>query len=159
MKKFIFLDCDGVMNNERDIVDRTKDGRDHEIYTLETRCIKLLRELVENTGAKVVLTTTWRKLRTLEELKILFHNKGFNMKHIIDVTPDFKKKCGSVRGNEIHDWLEKNLDYNEFHRYVIFDDDSDMLYWQRNNFLLCDGYIGLTPNLCYKAKRILNGEA
>ena len=57
-------------------------------------------------------------------------------------------------------WIEDNEklvgSYYSFNNYVIFDDDSDMLYWQRNNFIHIDGYFGLSPNHCYRAKNILN---
>jgi hypothetical protein len=88
----------------------------------------------------------------------LFNKKGF-IGEIIGHTPILGEY--TVRGNEILAWIEQNKNLigkfrHDFNNYVIFDDDSDMLYWQRNNFLLVDGYVGLTPNLCYKAEWILN---
>ena len=59
----------------------------------------------------------------------------------------------NLRGNEIYQWIDQNI-IGEFNNYVIFDDDSDFLYWQRNNFLHVDGYWGIGPNHIYKAKRI-----
>jgi len=44
----------------------------------------------------------------------------------------------------------------DFNKYIILDDDSDMLYWQRNNFICIDGGPGLTENVAYKAIRMLN---
>ena len=43
-------------------------------------------------------------------------------------------------------------------KYVILDDDSDMLYWQRNSYFQVDSYSGLTPNLCYRVVNYLNNE-
>lgn len=58
------------------------------------------------------------------------------------------------RGEEIDKWLkEKQKQY----RYVILDDDSDMLDAQRNNFIHTDWKVGLTEENVSKAIRILNG--
>lgn len=44
-------------------------------------------------------------------------------------------------------------------RYCILDDDSDMLYDQRNNFVQTNAYgSGLTKRLANKVIRILNKE-
>ena len=40
---------------------------------------------------------------------------------------------------------------------VILDDDSDMLYWQRNHYVQCDGECGLSNGVAYRAIRILRG--
>lgn len=64
------------------------------------------------------------------------------------------------RGCEIKTWMELNKDIlgekMTKAKYVILDDDSDMLYWHRNNYLWVDPYCGLTPNLVQKAKFILS---
>jgi hypothetical protein len=46
--------------------------------------------------------------------------------------------------------------YYNFTEYVILDDDSDMLYWQRNNFLLIDRFVGLTMGNVFQAKKMMN---
>jgi hypothetical protein len=33
---------------------------------------------------------------------------------------------------------------------------SDMLYWQRNNFILVDRFVGLTKGVVFQAAKILN---
>ena len=48
-------------------------------------------------------------------------------------------------------------DYYNFTEYVILDDDSDMLYWQRNNFILVDRWVGITYGTVFQAKKMLNG--
>ena len=49
-------------------------------------------------------------------------------------------RCGMcVRGNEINKWIHDNNDiigdYIKFKDYVILDDDNDMLFIQRHNFI------------------------
>jgi hypothetical protein len=70
-----------------------------------------------------------------------------------DYTPRINQ-AGSVRGNEIYLWLTENKKYKH-NRYIILDDDSDMLLWQQEHFFKTDGYVGLTPGVCYRAKRFL----
>ena len=57
-------------------------------------------------------------------------------------------------------WGEDNRDIvvEDGNNYVILDDDSDMLYWQRNNYINVDQYVGLTPKQVYKATRFLTGK-
>ena len=162
MKKIIFLDIDGVMNSQVDyeLAEARGDLKTarEEAHELSARCMDLLNTLIDETGAEVVITSVWRYTTTKEELQTLFEKKGFKHK-ILDYTPVYDRNF-SVRGNEILGWITANeeylgQDYFEFESYVIFDDDSDMLYWQRENFVPIDGYTGLTHNKTYKAKWIL----
>jgi cell division septum initiation protein DivIVA len=163
-KKIIFLDIDGVMNSEVDyLLAEARDDYEtarEEAHELSERCVGLLNNLIDDTGAEVVITSVWRYSTTKEEMQSLFEKKGFKHK-ILDYSPVYDRNF-TVRGNEILGWIKKNEEYlgvkyyNDFETYVIFDDDSDMLYWQRENFIPIDGYTGLTHNKTYKAKWILN---
>lgn len=153
--KIIFLDIDGVLNNQimyedRDDIIGSKGGK------LSKKCIEQLNELVSKTGAKIVLSSTWRTDDDVEEYLAAAGVTG----EIIGKTPVLKDRF-SLRGNEIHAWIVQNEQllgkrYDEYHSFIILDDDSDMLYWHRENFFWCDAYAGLTPNLVYKAARFLN---
>lgn len=163
--KIIFLDIDGVLNHELFYRDRhekikakTWDVK-HPQSEFDPSSVLFLNDLIKDTGAKVVISSTWRMGRDTKELRELMASVGF-VGEIIDKTP-IMRQSGVVRGNEIHKWIMDHTDSigcatHEYRHYVILDDDSDMLYWQRNNFLLVDRHIGLTPNVCYRAKRILN---
>lgn len=174
--KIIFLDIDGVLNHQRFFKERfdarkqdklleKKDGKlvkkseiDFYAEEIDPESVENLNELIENTGAKVVISSTWRLGKGIEELQAILEKKGFKGE-IIGKTP---VGCGCCqRGNEIHQWLEDNRDIvgESSHDYIILDDDSDMLYWQRNNFINVDQYVGLTPKQVYKATRFLTGES
>jgi len=164
MQPIVFLDIDGVLNShmyyDSDRFVPLKNGEcpNHDdpdylikLYQndIDPKSIGFLNELVKDTSAKIVISSTWRN-KGKEPLQKILDSRGL-VGEIIDVTPHGCECC--VRGNEIRQWLKKNGE-NKY-KYVILDDDSDMLWWQREEFLLVDNYIGLTPNDVYKAKSIL----
>lgn len=169
-KNIIFLDIDGVLNCQTFFEERMekkelrKAVKDGDISRLEyyksqicEKRISWLSKLCEEANCHVVVSSTWRKNKTIEELQEIMDACGGTFK-IIDKTP----YTGYERGTEIALWLRENIKpetygchYFEFKKYVIIDDDSDMLYTQRNHFFQTDNYSGLTPNTCYKIKRFL----
>ena len=63
--KVIFLDVDGVLNSEDDLrVFREKNNITETILyaEVEDRPLKLLKELVEKSGAKIVVSSSWRRM-------------------------------------------------------------------------------------------------
>lgn len=154
--KIIFLDIDGVLNHEqfyRERKDKSNNICPKSVHNLNILC--------EETGAKVVISSTWRLGRTDKELQDLMFKAGFTG-HVVSQTPSLREQRDCLRGNEILKWIKDNkeylnADYYNFTEYVILDDDSDMLYWQRNNFLLIDRFVGLTMGAVFQAKKIING--
>jgi len=153
--KLIFLDVDGVLNCEifyRE--NHKKHGKFVDQHFSKER-VGWLNELCKETGAKVVISSTWRLGRTISEIKDIFEEAGATFE-IVGVTPNLRGD-GCLRGNEIYQWIQKNVPApSDFYSYVIIDDDSDMLLWQREHFFQTDGYSGLTPNICYKITRFFN---
>ncbi len=156
--RIIFLDFDGVLNHQI-FFQRTRQETKGQIVLarsvdIDPFSVGQLNNLIERTGAKVVVSSTWRLGRTVEELQEMLSLKNFQGT-IIGITPDFRGEK-TVRGNEIEAWRKVNRHSN----YVILDDDSDMLLWHRHNFIKVDSYCGLTPNNVYLAEKILkNGCA
>lgn len=167
----VFLDIDGVLNCQMFYEERFKSYGKHRHkdsdmkldYYKSNLCperIALLNDLCKETNAVVVVSSTWRKGRTIEELQTMLDYAGATFQ-IIDITPSLHYE----RGSEIREWLRRNIKpdthgmyYFDFHNYAILDDDSDMLMWQQQNFFQCDGYGGLTHNVTYKAKNFLNRQ-
>ncbi len=161
--KIIFLDIDGVLNHERFYKERhikknkTFDNLPHRFSQIDPECVQNLNSLCKDTQAKIVISSTWRS-DGIEQCRnaLEFHKfKG----EILDITPNLRSD-NCLRGNEILTWVKDNEalvgPYYQFTEYVILDDDSDMLYWQRNNFLLIDRFVGLTMGNVFQAKKILN---
>jgi hypothetical protein len=128
--KVIFLDFDGVMNS----VDWISEHHgEYHIDPIDPAAVKRLNQLVERTGAVVVISSVWRfDGRTACAEKLRKH--GFTGK-VIGVTPRGSNR-GGERGHEIRDWLEldapihKNR-YGEVESFVILDDDGDMADFHR----------------------------
>lgn len=116
--RVVFLDLDGVLNNHGYLLAHSKDGWDPN--GLDPKNIKQLNELLNWTGAKVVISSTWRLFHTLPHIETLLTAEGFEGE-VIGKTPDLR---GRPRGEEIQAWLETtDVDVE---RFVILDDDSDM---------------------------------
>ena len=151
--KIVFLDIDGVLNHVR-MTDKIGEGLD----VVSKSAVDIFNDFTDETDAKVVISSTWRHVRgrTHEDLVALLRSLGLTG-DIIGQTPVLRERH-SLRGNEIYGWLKENeaLVGREFNRYVIIDDDSDMLLWQARNYVSVDNYTGITPNTTYKAKRILD---
>lgn len=110
--KVIFLDVDGVLNSD-EYFDKIRgleiNGIENDI---DIEKIKLLKKAVVATGAKVVLSSSWRYTRNGKELKELLLKYGIQT----DSTPFL----GNERGNEIKQWLANHPDTED---YVILDDE------------------------------------
>lgn len=108
----IFLDIDGVLNYENS---KNK---------VEEEKVKLLKEIVDQTGAEIVLSSDWRCWwdKPDEDFKLLIDNLNkFGLK-LISKTPE---TVHSYRGAEIHQWLNEWTG-EAVERFVILDDNIDM---------------------------------
>jgi len=155
--KIIFLDIDGVLNRFSEYT--APSVPTHEWNpTVMQRCgialelfprqIRRMNELVQSTGAKIVLTSSWRKgddtwwlnlLRTLEESGLL--------PVVIDKTPDLRLN----RGDEIQAWLDEHPEVTHF---VIFD-DIDEFPGFLDKFIQTDYRLGVQDTDIVRAKEIL----
>lgn len=158
-EKFIFLDIDGVLNSEQYYIEKPwpqrfeelKDKLDEHIAFgishIDPKAVKLLNRLVEETNAKIVVSSSWRGDYALQTI---FSLAGI-IEPIYGETPRLESR---FRGEEIDKWLKEK---QEPYKYVILDDNSDMLDTQSNNFIRTDWRAGLTEENVNKAIKILNG--
>lgn len=157
--KLIFLDIDEVLSNH---ALGTKDPAIRKIFNdidtpggrLSTINIANLNSITDQTGAEIVISSSWRILYDLAELSDILYDAGVTGE-IIGLTPILG--ADTLRGNEIYKYIKDNYPYDSEPNYIILDDGTDMLYWQRTNFFWCDPFCGLSPAVAYKAARFLNG--
>ena len=153
--KVLFLDFDGVLNSLQ--YDREKDATKNNSID-ETR-LRLLKKVIDETKAKIVLTTSWRrhwnKARALcDEVGLwiseLFSRYGLD---IYDKTPDLPSSVG--RKSEILDWLNNLKEPVE--SFVILDDEK-IGGNLKNHFVKCNCNYGFREPEMFKALTILNNE-
>lgn len=171
--KLIFLDIDGVFNHEQWYRRREEEGLElegNEAYDFDPNCVSIFNDIIEQTGAKIVVSSTWRRgdLQFLKDLFSLVGIKG----EVVGETKKLNWTCSPIgvsmpRGVEIQEYLKRVHKYPEYtwdlngvktdiSAYIIIDDDSDMLYEQRDNFVHTQNLFGLTVDDAVKAVYILN---
>ena len=120
MNKYIFLDIDGVLNS-KDWFEQNKYVKGH--TEINPDKVKLLKEIINNTGAKIILSSTWRSLAAHDDkpehemytyLKTSLEEFGLS---ISDQTPCIQQN----RPQEIKAWLKNNTNKGDY--YVSLDDD------------------------------------
>lgn len=165
--KLIFLDVDGVLNSDTYFASEaykkeTTGASDAEIMLilhqahLDPNALQLLNDLVQRSGAEVVLSSTWRSKYSPTELTEMMQKRGATFT-ISDSTPILYGKMSEriPRGKEIKAYLSKLAVQPE--TFVILDDHDDMLGLKK--FLVWTDYKpGLTSQDVEQALQILNGD-
>lgn len=134
--KVIFLDVDGVLNMHN------SGG----VFTLNKKRIKLLSDIVKETQAKIVVTSTWR---------YIFHARQKLAQHLSYKSLsiyDWTDRDGPTRADEIKRWVDKHSPES----YVILDDENLFFLEQIQRVVYTDGNVGLTKKHVEKAIRVLN---
>ena len=156
--KAIFLDIDGVLN-------LYCESRDEYGCCFHPHLVENLRSLVDRTGAKIVISSTWR-FSGLAIMKEMWEKRNLPGE-VVGITPNFMTHYGTTlcRGKEIAAYLEE---HPEIESYVILDDDSDMEEHQMSRFVKTSGNsdhedcvdvgYGLTKICAEMAIEILNGN-
>lgn len=123
--KVLFLDIDGVLNSSAyllalakadpgvKVVDGGWDFTDH----LDPARVMKLNAIVDATSCNVVLSSSWRCMRSIGEVQRMLRHRGYTGR-LSSTTP---RLMGHERHVEIRRWLEgKPVD-----RFAILDDDQD----------------------------------
>lgn len=171
----IFLDLDGVINSLRSHVayshlDVALGTNNYNAEVTKTTCdpisIQLINKLVEESGAKIVISSSHRlmfikkygfgeiPILDLSGLRDYIHHIGI-IGEIMDATEDYGfqyRNEGRIRGDEIKLWLDK---HPTVENYIIIDDDADMLEHQLKHFVHTSTVDGFRFEHYCKARAIL----
>ena len=171
--KLIFLDIDGVFNHDHYYMNRPNQfvaPDDIDFNEFDPESVKIFNQIITATNADIVLSSSWRANNDtyFEYLKKLFVDVGLEGKLIAE-TEIIRIDHPTItipRGLEIksyyrkkHNWWYGDYaedDKSDLESYVIIDDDADMLWEQRNNFVKTDNKIGITNADTELAIKILN---
>lgn len=112
--KLIFLDIDGVLVTTGSLMAGNE-------YKFDKVCVKNLLEIITITGAKIVISSSWREEMTLNQLKLLFEKNGLG-DNLIVITPIYGDH--EIRGSEIKAFLDSSD--LKIDKFVIIDDEEEM---------------------------------
>lgn len=181
--KVLFLDIDGVINVPaaelgwryvlgHDFRAMSSKGKAEESilkHYATTFCVASLYNLhriVEETGCKIVISSTWRYGADIKEMQSWFPEGSIIADAIIGKTPSFsstshpelvthreytnwkgeKSTISSVeRGQEINHYVKEN----NIQTFAVVDDDSDMIH-VKDHFFETDAYVGLNWHVADK---------
>ena len=152
--KYIFLDCDGVLNN----INYTKKCyRKNGHKPMSMYCVpfdpynlKNLAKIVKKTGAKIVLSSTWRIYKShIYVLEARLAEYGLR---IYDKTDNINM----IKGAEITEWLKQHRDIEN---YVVIDDEEYNLsnFIDNKHLVIVNSEYGLTFGDRIKAIEKLRG--
>lgn len=104
--KVIFCDVDGVLNSD-DFIDSVKGKQDIDIKT-----VLLLKRAIEETGAKIVMDTSFRYTQSFLKVQEMLLQNGI----MFDKTPFIDNE----RGKEIRQYLAEHKE--DVEDYILLDD-------------------------------------
>lgn len=148
--KVIFLDFDGVINSTTWLM--KVDGHTSRDKVSE-EMVQRVSRIVDETGAKVVVSSTWRKLHNLEELQEILDENGFTGE-VIDRT-EIESDVGVERGELIQKWLDQHTYVENF---VVLDDVDEMSVIPDEKFIHTKTSEGLTDEQADRAIEVLSSE-
>lgn len=151
--RYVFLDMDGVLSTTKSLRQYSKNFhenfKDGDVYdgrlTVCTQSLNRFKDFLGETGAKVVLSSSWRLSEPgFAEASGL----GFE---IVDSTCSFRH---GFRGMEVEHFLMTHH-RRKLVQFVIIDDESDFFDHQRKFHVHTDEDYGFTRQAKYRAKYIL----
>lgn len=170
--KVVFLDVDGVLNHPGtygpDAPWRRADERVAIRIPVEPDCVARLNRLLAVTGARVVISSSWRLFARWEDLGPALVQHGL-VGEVVGETPDlvndpvwldaWRNREGAPleherleRGMEVAEWLSSHPEVSSF---VILDDCRDM--WRlEHRLVLVDSVTGLDDPDVERAQQLLD---
>lgn len=148
-KPIIFLNIDGVLISENYILKNSNDAKalytkiDNNYYmNFEKSKIELIKQLIDNTNACIVIVSYWCENNDLTKIKKIFEKYQLSDK-IIDIVPYTPKKSGY----RVKSWINKksdNFPYINNKNFVIIDNDETGIL--ENKHIKCNSECGLTED-------------
>ena len=132
---YVFLDIDGVLI-----------PAPFRSAELNIGCVQQINRLVNETGARVILSSSWRQDNSLEAMNKFFKDNGITFE-IADYTITLPGDIFEVRGQEIQDYINSHGIKN----YLVIDDMRVNI----KRLLKCLSVEGLTKELADRGIELL----
>jgi len=149
--RVIFLDFDGV------IVPFAKKYQKRRPALVSAEAVTCLNAVIKETGAKLVITSSWRKFAPIEKLDECVKKWGV-VGDVVGKTVSLNKS----RGKEIADWLQGAPEFfhllDPIESYVILDDEEDMDPVKDHLVKVQNPVLGLLMSEALQAIEILRGK-
>lgn len=162
--KVLFLDIDGVLNSKEWCQAKNLDPNvpcDFVLCEVDPETVKHVNTILEQTGAKVVISSTWRLRRPLPQFKTMLEEIDHILKkcgfkgEIIGATPNrFDRPNGWADGERGHECMAWVSSHPEVTAYCAIDDDSDFTVMM-DHLVQTDWHHGLRAQDAEKAIEIL----
>lgn len=152
--RVIFLDFDGVMDTAyygHALGKESRPANDEFGAIFDPNCVGCLKEIIDKTGAKIVITSSWKSLMSFGEMFDMWDKRGLPGE-LTDMTST-TSTCRH-RGDEIDAWLK---DCKDKCQYVILDDidESNFNEHQLPRLIVVNPYHGLDKGIAEKAIELL----
>jgi hypothetical protein len=164
MKKYLFLDLDGVIANTWSVKQPTKDwicveGCDEIAYPFFKPAVEQLNRVLLETDVDIILSSDWRVGYNLAQLDSIFKQNGV-IKSPMAVTEqlmeywlEHEEELGGRHERDIE--IEKYVKDNDIRHFAIVDDMQINVH--PNRFVRTRDSHGLSKNLADELIKILNG--
>lgn len=136
--KVIFLDIDGVLNSN-DWYVKTRGIGGYNGGDVDPKCIELINDLIDATGAKIIMSSSWRS--DYENSCEYLYDNGLYCDAIIGKTPHFCYTCQNDIAEEFgydpddmedEDWdkLWEQTSEGDYYHYTIEEFEGDDEEWE-----------------------------
>lgn len=152
--KILFLDIDGVLKPQYSNFNRDEFGS-----SFNQKSVNFLKEIINITGCKIVLSSSWRSIG-LHKIQLMWEIRDLPGE-VVGITPIqasddiiklYQYKYNEAdRGYEIQEYIDEH----QITKYCIVDDCDDILPLQEKYFVKTDPNIGLTRETTNKIIKIL----
>lgn len=157
--KVLFLDIDGVLN-DLEYNERAQSN------VILPRCVDLLNEILIETDAKIVLTSSWRYMvhkeaMTVKGFEYLLQSHGIvprliGITMLDEDTPPYYDAENWCRSQQVQIWLNENKELN-IENFVVMDDFDISFDGLNGRFIQTNAETGMTGKDVAAAIKILNG--
>lgn len=161
--KFIFLDVDGVINPLINIRIKKQRGEPTSSYHIQLPGDKLyrLKRIVDNTGAKIILSSSWRigfDRGTMTPSPSVINLSSQLQRYGMTISGFTPLQYDRHRGTEISIWLARfQKQFGYMPKYIIIDDElCDIIDTHRGHCVKTTSLLGLQDEHVNIAINLLN---